>query len=71
MAARDRYEIKVRCEACGTEGSFKVSENDHAWAGPDFSVDHEPGGFEQVGRAKFVQDFTAKCTGCGEIVRDA
>lgn len=31
MAARDRWEVTVKCPKCGRTGTVDVSEDDHPW----------------------------------------
>jgi hypothetical protein len=66
MAARDRFELTLRCPKCGATGEAKVSEDDYPFMrSPHFRVDEAPEGFDIVKTANVRAQTEAIHIGCG------
>ncbi len=66
MSAKDRYTMTFHCPQCKSEGSADLSENDHAYAPPETSVDAVRGGFRSVlSSPRGNSVITFYCTLCG------
>ncbi|MGY3584434.1 hypothetical protein ACVIGB_006508 [Bradyrhizobium sp. USDA 4341] len=65
MAARDRFELQLRCPKCGAHGKAKASEEDYPFmSNPGFRVDELPADFEIVKPAAHRQETVAIHTPC-------
>jgi RecJ-like exonuclease len=65
MAARDRFEITVKCPKCGVSGTAQVSEDDYPFMrSPGFAVDGLPSGFVETKYAERRQETEVMCTKC-------
>ena len=65
MAARDRFDIALKCPNCGNEGVARVSEDDYPFMrSPDFRIDSLPSGFIETKSAERRQDTEVMCFTC-------
>ena len=70
MAARDKYESKVKCDDCGNEGVARISEND-GWSfmsARDRHVDSVPDGFTVIDHGRHHGTKTVIQCACGGTV---
>ena len=64
MAARDRYEVAVKCSACNNEGILHISENDYPFMKKlDTKIDSVEGNISA--RIEGDCDIKVKCGACG------
>ena len=67
MAARDKYEVKIKCEDCGETGVIGISEDDYPFMKKlHREVDYVNGNFS----SKMKDDFevSSVCQKCGKEI---
>lgn len=67
MASRDRYELRLSCQNCGTRATAKVSDSDNSWSGADFQVDDLPASFVYSVQSRFPHEAGFACATCGAV----
>ena len=64
MAARDRYEVVVKCLKCNTQGVLHISENDYPFMRKlDTEIDSVEGNISA--RIEGDNDIKVECRTCG------
>lgn len=61
--------MMLKCEHCGTQAEAHVSEADHPWGGPDFTVEDLPAQFIHSKQSEYTLQNEFTCAECGRRVK--